>query len=221
MSDQDYRRDSRIPQHQVPRASSKADGQPAYDGAPALSDARRSDSSAARPAAPTFRDHRTPHVTQAPINDVDPVYAMPQRYATLEQQGSVGTRPGRKHMGTATSDPQHLPLTEDEARKQRAWEQQQAARQGVAGERAGHPQGGPAMDAGRKSAAPRQPGLHPASTQRGPQQLHGARYLQKPTSGKAIFTSQRSRKRHGAQVLLAILILLAVILAAVWFFALR
>lgn len=54
--------------------------------------------------------HRqTPHITQAPIDDVEPNYVTRERYVTLEQ-----ARGGRKHMGTATSDPQYLSPTEYE-----------------------------------------------------------------------------------------------------------
>lgn len=53
---------------------------------------------------PRYR-RQTPHVTQAPIDDVEVPYVTRERYQTLEQvQGS-----GRLHMGTATSDPEYLP----------------------------------------------------------------------------------------------------------------
>lgn len=48
----------------------------------------------------------TPHLTQAPINDVEPEYATLDHYTTLSQQR------GRRHMGTASSDPEYLPQTE-------------------------------------------------------------------------------------------------------------
>lgn len=48
--------------------------------------------------------HRaTHHITQAPINDVEPHYVTRERYQTLEEVQS-----GRKHMGVATSDPTYL-----------------------------------------------------------------------------------------------------------------
>ena len=48
--------------------------------------------------------HRpNPHITQAPIDDVEPPYVTRERYQTLEEIQS-----GRKHMGVATSDPTYL-----------------------------------------------------------------------------------------------------------------
>ncbi|MCI5784600.1 hypothetical protein ACTQY8_04630 [Collinsella bouchesdurhonensis] len=49
---------------------------------------------------------QTPHITQSPIDDVEPSYVTRERYVTLEQ-----ARGDRKHMGTATSDPQYLSPT--------------------------------------------------------------------------------------------------------------
>lgn len=48
--------------------------------------------------------HAAPHITQDPINDVEPVYVTRERYETLDQ---VNAR--RHHMGVATSDPDYLP----------------------------------------------------------------------------------------------------------------
>lgn len=45
----------------------------------------------------------TSHISQAPINDVETEYVMPNRYTTVDQ-----ARPGRRHMGVATSDPNYL-----------------------------------------------------------------------------------------------------------------
>lgn len=59
-----------------------------------------------QPAAKSFYRHQTPHITQAPIDDVEPNYVTRDRYVTLEQ-----ARGSRKHMGTATSDPQYLSPT--------------------------------------------------------------------------------------------------------------
>ena len=48
--------------------------------------------------------HRTTHhITQAPIDDVEPPYVTRERYQTLEEVQS-----SRKHMGVATSDPTYL-----------------------------------------------------------------------------------------------------------------
>lgn len=58
------------------------------------------------PAAKAPYRRQTPHITQSPIDDVEPSYVTRERYVTLEQ-----ARGGRKHMGTATSDPQYLSPT--------------------------------------------------------------------------------------------------------------
>lgn len=55
---------------------------------------------------------QVPHVSQAPINDVEPEYGSVNHYTTLDQQ-----RSGRRHMGTASSDPEYLPQTEFQKRK--------------------------------------------------------------------------------------------------------
>lgn len=44
-----------------------------------------------------------PHITQEPIDDVEFEYVTRERYETLEQAPSR-----RRHMGTATSDPDYL-----------------------------------------------------------------------------------------------------------------
>ena len=59
-----------------------------------------------QPAAKAPYRRQTPHITQAPIDDVEPSYVTRDRYVTLEQ-----ARGSRKHMGTATSDPQYLSPT--------------------------------------------------------------------------------------------------------------
>ena len=59
-----------------------------------------------QPAAKAPYRRQTPHITQAPINDVEPNYVTRDRYVTLDQ-----ARGSRKHMGTATSDPQYLSPT--------------------------------------------------------------------------------------------------------------
>lgn len=55
-----------------------------------------------QPARPEY--HRAnPHVTQAPIDDIEPSYVTRERYQTLEE-----VQAGRKRMGVATSDPTYL-----------------------------------------------------------------------------------------------------------------
>lgn len=61
-----------------------------------------------------YRRH-VPHVTQAPIDDIEPEYVMPERYTTVAQAGAAR----RHHMGVATSDPQYLPPTGNEERETR------------------------------------------------------------------------------------------------------
>lgn len=47
---------------------------------------------------------QVPHITQEPIDDVEPQYVTRERYVTLEE-----SRAGRRrHMGTAVSDPDYL-----------------------------------------------------------------------------------------------------------------
>lgn len=63
--------------------------------------------------------HRsTPHITQEPITDDALRYRQrvhPGAYPAAEQPGQVpqqaAPRPGRRHMGVATADPQYLPPT--------------------------------------------------------------------------------------------------------------
>ncbi len=53
------------------------------------------------PRAPYRR--AVPHVTQEPIDDVEPEFVTRERYMTLEQ-----ARSNRKHMGVASNDPDYL-----------------------------------------------------------------------------------------------------------------
>lgn len=59
--------------------------------------------SATPEAHPSSYRRTRPHVTQEPIDDVEPEYVTRERYVTLDQQKS-----GHRHMGVATSDPQYL-----------------------------------------------------------------------------------------------------------------
>lgn len=45
------------------------------------------------------------HITQEPIDDVEPQYVTRQHYVTLEESRNKK----RKHMGTAVDDPEYLP----------------------------------------------------------------------------------------------------------------
>ena len=73
-------------------------------------DARQSSHPAAQ--ARSFQ-RQSPHVTQTPIDDVEPQYVTRERYVTLEQAQGQGRR---RHMGVATSNPSYLPKTEMQMR---------------------------------------------------------------------------------------------------------
>lgn len=60
---------------------------------------------------------------------------------------------------------------------------------------------------------------HPRSNQRAP--LHYDRYLQSPKPGKSIFTARQDRSRRRILHRLIALLVLAGVIAAVWFFFLR
>lgn len=147
----------------------------------------------ASPRVPYQRSR--PHVSQAPITDAEPQYVMPNRYVSVEQ--AHANRP-RKHMGVASSDPEYLPATG----------------KGASG---GYiPPSSPTL----RIRANERGGAGPAAGgQTG--QLHYDRYLQVPKKGHAIFSSRQSRQRRRIQLLLAVLIVAAVVLALVWFFVLR
>ena len=102
----------------------------------------------------------------------------------------------RKHMGVATSDPDYLPRTDIH---------------GYA----------PAMDPATRARLREQRGTSPAHQPAQGAPLHYERYLTTPKKGHAIFTSRQERARKRAQLLLAILIVAAIVLALVWFFLLR
>ena len=109
-------------------------------------------------------------------------------------------RRARKHMGVATSDPEYLPPV-------------------------------PGGDKGPGYIPPSSPTLRTRANERTPQAakkgsgkpggLRYDRYLSTPKRGKSIFTSQQARRRTHAQHILAVLIILAVALALVWFLLLR
>lgn len=131
-------------------------------------------------------EHCAPHITQEPIDDTAADYATIDRYSTLEQR-----RGGRRHMGTASSDPEYLPPARVRGR-----------------DRAGEGGEGPAP--GSTDSLNRRSGS-----------LHYDRYLQLPNSGKAIFTSRQNRRRRRTHVALGVLIVLSIALALVWYFFLR
>lgn len=129
---------------------------------------------------------QVPHISQAPIDDVEPEYGTIDHYTTLEQQ-----RNGRRHMGTATSDPEYLPQTE--------FQKRQAADPNA--------RATPIRDA----TAPRRSGT-----------VNYDRYLQTPKQRKSIFTSRQARQHQmHVRMLAALLVILIIALALVWFFVLK
>lgn len=131
-------------------------------------------------------ERRSPHISQEPIDDTGTDYATIDRYSTLEQRQG-----GRKHMGTASSDPEYLPPTRGRSRRRE-------------------------HDAGEGPKPGSTGSLTPCTGS-----LHYDRYLQLPNPGKSIFTSRQDRRRRRAQLALAALIVLSVALALVWYFFLR
>lgn len=131
-------------------------------------------------------ERRAPHITQEPIDDTAADYVTIDRYSTLEQR-----RGGRKHMGTASSDPEYLPQV-----------------RGRGSDRA--VRAGETDITGSTGSPSRRPGP-----------LHYDRYLQLPDSGKSIFTSRHNRHRRRTHVALGVLAALSIVLALVWYLLLR
>lgn len=152
-------------------------------------DARQSSHPAAQ--ARSFQ-RQSPHVTQTPIDDVEPQYVTRERYVTLDQAQGQGRR---RHMGVATSNPSYLPKTEMQMRldaERMAAEPRQPA---------------------HRIQQPSDPNQPRALT-------NSSRYLQTPKPGRSIFTTQRDRERRKHKLVLA-LIAIVVVLLIVWFFFLR
>lgn len=112
----------------------------------------------------------------------------------------------RRHMGTATSDPQYLPLTDDERRREAAIAKEQQMRAAITGQ-------DPAIEGDRPA--------HPVSREGRPQLTHSARYLQTPKPGRSIFISRHDRRRQQIRLLITILIVAVIVFALVWFFVLK
>lgn len=102
---------------------------------------------------------------------------------------------GRRHMGTATSDPSYLPLTPQEQARERA-----LARERQQQERAQHPQ----------ATGGRYKGLQ-----------HSERYLQTPKPGHTIFTSKYERRRRRTKTITVVAVIALILAAAAWFLFLR
>lgn len=135
---------------------------------------------------------------------------------------SEGThqRPGRKHMGIATSDPTYLPPVDNP----RAPASNRATH--IPRRKASLGKGGSAQASGGTA---RTGGYIPPSTPtlqvrgRGGEQGLGqpSSYISQPKIGRSIFVSRHDRARKRVQLLLLILILAAIALALFWFFVLR
>lgn len=130
-----------------------------------------------------------------------------------EHGGGASPRPAygakpRKHMGTATSDPEYLPPVN-----------------GGGGHIPPHSSTLRIRQNERAEAVPT--GAHGPHRGRdlGPRRKHGeiktGRYLSTPHGGKRIFTTQRDRQQRRMRYVLVVLILAAIALALVWFFLLR
>ncbi len=135
---------------------------------------------------------QTPHVTQAPIDNVEPHYITRERYVTLEESQGQGRR---RHMGVATSNPSYLPKTEMQMRLD-------AERSAAESRQPAH-----------RIQQPSDPNQPRALT-------NSSRYLQTPKPGRSIFTTQRDRERRRHRLVLA-LIVAVVVLLLVWFLFLR
>lgn len=144
-------------------------------------------------AQPQPYQRQTPHVTQPPIDDVDPQYVTRERYTTLDQNQNQGRR---RHMGVATSNPSYLPKTEMQMRLD-TQRQSQERRQ-------------PA----HRIQQPSDPNRPRALT-------NSSRYLQTPKPGRSIFTTQRDRERRKHKLALILAALLVIVVLVAWFFVLH
>lgn len=92
----------------------------------------QNDHAGAETPQPVF--HRsTRHITQEPIDDVEPEYVTRQRYQTLEE-----ARSRRVHMGTASNDADYLPAAHGAARSGSALPRQLKEKTGPKGPRKLH-----------------------------------------------------------------------------------
>lgn len=113
----------------------------------------------------------------------------------------------RKHMGTATSDPDYLTPTGFEHNGRQALNAYMSAK---------HQQkrgAQPLNDSLKKAKGNGKTGK--------PGQLHYDRYLSTPKPGRSIFISQHDRKRKHLKMLITVLVILIIALALVWFIFLR
>lgn len=113
----------------------------------------------------------------------------------------------RKHMGTATSDPDYLTPTGFEHNGRQALNAYMSAKHQ---QKRGAQRGDESLKKANRNGKPSKPG-----------QLHYDRYLSTPKPGRSIFISQHDRKRKRLKTLIAILIVLIIALALAWFIFLR
>lgn len=140
-----------------------------------------------------------------------------QRNASAPHDYLDGTGPG-----TRQPMPRRMPGSHEDEHAGRPTPEPAAGQRRVhMGVATADPQYLPPMAEGTRrpgGAAPLRP-AHQRSEQRAP--LHYDRYLQTPKPGKSIFTARHDRSRRRVKRLLAVLIVLAIALALVWFFVLR
>ncbi|QWT17755.1 hypothetical protein KPC83_00905 [Collinsella sp. zg1085] len=138
---------------------------------------------------PRSWERMRPHISQEPISEDETTYTTINRYTTLEQQ-----KRRRRHMGTASSDPDYLPsVNTDSTQSQEQRFDTHSARR-------------------------------PLTTKKSPAQrrtLHFDRYLETPKPGKSIFTARQHRYDTLTKGILALLICVSTILFTLWFFFLR
>jgi hypothetical protein len=168
-------------------------------------------------AAPAYR-RQTPHVTQPPIDDVETQYVTRERYQTLEQQTAQAPAKRRISMGRATSNPDYLPLTADQLRRDQ--EAAQAQTQEATPLSGQVPANDGAATTGYTPAphTPRSP--QPANGQHR-QLTHSARYLQTPKPGRNIFVSPYTKRRRSRKRIVLVVAVAAVIAVLAWLVFLR
>lgn len=127
-------------------------------------------------------------------------------------------RPGRKHMGVATSDPTYLPPVDNPRAPASNRETRAPRRKASLGKGGSAQEGGGSMRTGGYI-----PPSSPTLQVRGGEQGLGkpSSYISQPKKGRSIFVSRHDRARKRTQLLLFILILAAIALALFWFFVLR
>ena len=171
-------------------------------------------------AAPAYR-RQTPHVTQPPIDDVETQYVTRERYQTLEQQAAQAPAKRRISMGRATSNPDYLPLTADQLRRdQESAEAAQAQAQDIATSSELAP-ASENIPGGGYTSAPNTPRCPQPANGQHRQLTHSARYLQTPKPGRNIFVSPYTKRRRSRKRIVIAVAAVAIIAVLAWFAFLR